>query len=107
MEEKMYPSPTIVSRINRVARVLLIVAVLNFAAFWVGSLILGGSANAGKVENGRCYVGDHGNFTEVSREAFLYSQIHSVSVWITHPLAGIAGMVLVLSKISLSTRPLS
>ena len=35
-------------------------------------------------ENGHYYVSSHGKMTEVSRGAYVYSLIHSVSVVMTH-----------------------
>ena len=35
---------------------------------------MGGSAGAGKVENGKYYLGSHGHYTEVTRSTFLTSK---------------------------------
>jgi hypothetical protein len=39
-------------------------------------------------------VGNHGVFTEVSRTTYIYSYIHTISIWITHPLTALAMIAL-------------
>jgi|SRR5581483_9131206 len=68
-------------------RVIWFGALTNFAVFWVVAVLKGGDAINGKVQDGRFFVGSHGNYTEVSKEFFDYSRAHSESLWITHPLA--------------------
>jgi hypothetical protein len=75
-------------------RSLVLLAVLNFVAFWYASLALGGDALNGKSEGGRYYLADHGRLTEVSEGRFRYSQWHSRSLFLTHPLGIIASMAL-------------
>jgi hypothetical protein len=53
---------------------------------------------SGKVEAGRYYVSNHGRLTEVGHAAFVYSQIHAHSLFITHPLAMVAGVILWLQQ---------
>ncbi len=67
------------------------VALVNFAAFWLIAVYLGGDAVNGKVQGDHFYLMSHGKYTEVSRAVFDYSKWHVYSVWITHPLAFIAG----------------
>jgi hypothetical protein len=68
---------------------------LNFFAFFVVSMSIGGDGVGGKRENGRYYVGDHGKFKEVSRAVWLFSGCHAVSIFVTVPLA-ILGFLLVM-----------
>lgn len=79
---------------------LLFIAFINFAAFWIISLSLGGDALNGKIQNGRYYVGNHGRYTEVSKEIWTYSKIHTTSIWVTHPI----GIILGAGFVTYSTR---
>jgi hypothetical protein len=67
----------------------VIVSVLNFALFLVGTLYLGGNAVKRKIETGKYYVWGyhHGTkgYAEVSRAAFDYSKWHADSVIVTWP----------------------
>lgn len=67
--------------------IVCLLAVLNFAAFWIGSDLLGGDAWNGKVENGHYYLSNHGRLTEVSAGVFTYSLWHVRSLFVTQPLA--------------------
>jgi len=51
---------------------------------------LGGDALNGREAAGRFYLGSHGRFIEVSRAVFTYSWWHTVSVFITQPIALLA-----------------
>jgi hypothetical protein len=70
----------------QVARsVLFGVFLLNFIAFVVGTLYLGGDAINGRVEDGHYYLWGkdrhgHGEFTEVNEEVFRYSRWHAYSL---------------------------
>jgi hypothetical protein len=54
---------------------------------------LRGDATNGKVEGGKYYVANHSKYTEVSRAAFIYSRFHCYSIWVTHPLAILCGLL--------------
>lgn len=60
---------------------LLVVAVLNAVAFVVTTIVLGGSALAGKVDGGKYYVGEHGQYTEVSQEVWTLSLYQGYSYY--------------------------
>ena len=47
--------------------------VFSFGIFLVVTIIAGGDAVNGKVEDGRCYFGSHGEYKEVSRAAYVLS----------------------------------
>ncbi len=66
---------------------LAVIGMMNFAAFFVSSIMSGGGATGGKIENGVYYLGNHGKFKPVSREVYQRILWHERSVWITHPLA--------------------
>lgn len=66
--------------------------ILNFLVFMAVSLWIGGDAVSGKEMNGKYFVASHGRLTEVSKSIFLYSKLHSYSLFVTHPAAMIAGV---------------
>lgn len=80
------------------ASILILVGMLNFAAFMVATMILGGDAVNGKADGQRYYVGNHGRYTEVSQSTFEYSRWHTYSIWITHPLMFVGGGILIRLK---------
>lgn|ERR1039457_4608608 len=69
--------------------IAVVVSVLNFALFLIGTFYLGGNAVKGKIEAGRYYVWGyhHGTkgYAEVSHAAFNYSKWHGDSVIVTWP----------------------
>jgi len=79
---------------KRVASILIVVGMLNFASFMIVALILGGDTVNGKSDGQRYYLGSHGRYTEVLRPTFEYSRLHTHSVWITHPLIFVGGGIL-------------
>lgn len=64
---------------DRTLKLLGYAGAVNFLAFLLSYLILGGDALSGKTEQGHYYLGDHGVFTEVSRTIFIYSACHAYS----------------------------
>ena len=75
----------------RVLSAICILGVLNFIALWVVSIVIGGDAFNGAIVDGHFYLGSHGKFTEVDEATFTYSLWQVRSVFITHPLAMLAG----------------
>ena len=76
-----------ISRKTRiVCYALFFLAWLNFAAFIFISLWIGGDAVSGRIEDGKYYVRNRHQYTEVSRQVFLYSKYHVYLVWILHPI---------------------
>src|SRR3954447_23816049 len=71
-------------------RTIAIVAALNFASFWLVAATHGGDATNGYQENGRYFVAQHGQHTEVSRAFWIYSYYHGLSIWVTHATVFIA-----------------
>jgi hypothetical protein len=71
--------------------VLFVVAMVNFTAFFIAALVLGGDALNGKVEDGHYYLRNKRKYTEVSRDVWLYSRAHAISVLVTHPLGAFGG----------------
>jgi hypothetical protein len=70
---------------------LFVIGIANFLAFFVMAVYLGGDAVNGKVTADHFYLMSHGRYTEVSESIYRYSLWHARSVWVTHPLALIAG----------------
>lgn len=66
-------------------------AVLNFTAFFIVALFIGGDAFNGKVENGRYFLANHGTYTEVSEAVYLYSKAHIILVICTIALVFLLG----------------
>ena len=79
---------------QNILRAILLIAMLNFFAFWYGALILGGDAVNGKEEGGRFFVGAHGKYTEVTEGVYRYSRFHVLSLLVTHSLGMVAGFIL-------------
>ena len=68
--------------------------VLNFLTFVIGAFMLGGDAVNGRMIGEHFYLAEHGKFTEVSEAVYTYSLWHVRSVFVTHPLAMLAGYLL-------------
>lgn len=77
-------------------RFLLVVFALcasNFAIFWIVGVAIGGDAINGKIVGSHFYLGSHGKLTEVSETIYTYSLWHARSLFITHPLAFVTGVL--------------
>lgn len=59
----------------------------NFVVFFLGALYLGGDAVNGRTVDGHYFLANKGHLTEVSHAVFMYSKCHTLSIFITHPLA--------------------
>jgi hypothetical protein len=59
-----------------VGGLIWLLIVLNFIASFFLPAILGGTASAGKVEQGRYYLGSHGHYTAVCETTFLFLQYY-------------------------------
>jgi ribosomal protein S18 acetylase RimI-like enzyme len=85
---KAYPQPAMTWKNTPIwLRVVGILAITNFASFWIIAVLNDGDALNGKEEAGRYFVNSHGRYTEVSKAFYDYSLIHGSSVLITHPAA--------------------
>ena len=72
---------------ERIGQILFAGAMVNFLAFIVHCMAIGGSANHGKRVAGQYYVGDHGRYTEVTAWQWQAMRVHEVSVLVTFSLA--------------------
>jgi hypothetical protein len=64
---------------------IVAIGAINFIAFAIIASHLGGDALNGKVEYGHYYLMEHGRYTEVSRNVWIYSRIHAISAIALHP----------------------
>ena len=71
---------------------------VNFAIFFVLSLLLGGTADNGMITDGKYYLGDHGKFREVSKAVFVFSEAYTRFTMDTFPLAFVAFPFLFLNE---------
>jgi hypothetical protein len=76
---------------NWVAYTVFIVAIVNFFAFVLVAIEIGGDALNGHEAGGHYFLSNHGTLTEVRRSIFEYSKWHAISVFVTHPLAMLVG----------------
>ena len=81
-----------------IAFTLFYFALVNFGAFVLGSLILGGDALNAPHPDGHFFLSDHGRLTEVSEGVWRYSRVHALSLFVTHPLGILSVAFVVLRK---------
>lgn len=74
-------------KLSLFACVIRYAAILNFFAFIMALLFLGGDALNSKQEAGRYFLGQHGKMTEVSAAVFAYSKWHAISSMLLIPVA--------------------
>ncbi len=55
-----------------------IIAIPNFLLFMIITQNQGGSALNGKVENGHYYLGEHGQYTEVSQAVYSLNRVYEI-----------------------------
>lgn len=63
-------------------------------AFFVFTAIIGGSAGLGYQEGGRYFVGNHGDYTEVSQTVWKISSVLEILFWIFIPLEFLGSWIL-------------
>jgi len=68
--------------------------VIVILGFFVFSMIIGGSAGNGYLEAGKYFVGDHGNYVEVSKTIWETSNIWGIFFWIFIPLTPIGAFII-------------
>jgi hypothetical protein len=64
---------------NKIPKIIAFIGILNFLAFVIVAVVMGGDALNGKASNGHYFLGSHGRLTEVSREVYVYSVCHACS----------------------------
>ncbi len=78
----------------KICKAILAMCILNFCAFSIGSVMIGGSAANGFIEDGAYFVSEHGTDTEVEKWVWNYSLWHFRSLLVSHPLAFIVIVIL-------------
>jgi hypothetical protein len=77
---------------SHLERVLFWLAIWNFVLFVAIAVPLGGDALNGMSRDGHYYLMQHGIYTEVSKPIFIYSTIHTLSLFVTHPVGVIVAL---------------
>jgi hypothetical protein len=81
-------------RRRKICNALIAIAAVHFAVFVATIVMLGGDALTGRVEDGHWFLGNHGQFLEVSHTAWLLSAILGRTlVYGTFPLGVIAALL--------------
>ncbi len=77
-------------RRNKVLIAIIGAGLLNFLAYTIIYAMIGGDAKNGWINEGQCFLRGHflrlgaeGHATQVSRPVWIYSYIHSISIWPT------------------------
>jgi len=78
---------------HKACQIIFQIAIINFLLFVFIAIMIGGDAVNGHAENGHYYLANHGQLTEVNYFVFMYSKLHAYSIFITHPLAMLAGFL--------------
>ena len=76
---------------RRLCILIFLFGLANFLVFVIAAIWLRGDALNGHAVDGRYFLASHGQLTEVDRAVFVYSEWHARSLFVTHPLAMIAG----------------
>ena len=87
------------NRLFRASSWAITIGILNFFLFAAVSIVIGGDALNGGLENGQYYLGGGGHHTPVPYLVFLFSQVHAYSVLVSWPA------IIVLSLVSWATWP--
>jgi hypothetical protein len=90
---------------RRLRNVGVTIALVNFFAFVVIALSIGGDAWNGKVEDGQHYLGSKSEYTPVSRAVWMYSRLHVLSLIVTHPLGALSGLIWIFAAESCPREP--
>ncbi|MBI3151601.1 MAG: hypothetical protein HYZ21_05685 [Chloroflexi bacterium] len=78
---------------HELCRGVALIALINFFLFVIIALTIGGDAVNGSIENGHYYLNGHGKLIEVNYFIFMYSKIHTYSLFVTFPLALLASFL--------------
>ena len=90
-------------RRNKLLIAIIGVGLLNFLSYTIIYAIVGGDAKNGWIEEGNCFVRGHflhpgkqGQATHVSAAVWVYSSLHSISIWPT--IGGVLSCMLLLAR---------
>ncbi len=77
-------------RRNKFLIAIIGAGLLNFLAYTIIYAMIGGDAKNGSIDNGQCFLRGHflrlgveGHATQVSPSVWIYSYVHSISIWPT------------------------
>ena len=82
----------IYAALTRRERFFFWLALVNFVIFVVLFFALGGNALNGTVRDGHYYFSTRDLTSEVSGPIFTYSILHTLSLFVTHPIAVVMGL---------------
>ena len=75
---------------NKILIAIIGAGLLNFLAYTIIYAMIGGDAKNGGINEGQCFLRGHflrlgieGHVTQVSRPVWIYSYVHSISIWPT------------------------
>lgn len=77
---------------SRAEKIVFWLALINLCAFVVGTVLLGRDAFNGTARNGRYFLAEHEHYVAVSRTVFIYSAVHTLSLFVTLPMGIVAGL---------------
>jgi hypothetical protein len=80
-------------RISKICKTIFYVCWVNFLLFGVISVLIGGDALNGRVEDGHFYLGGGGENVEVHCFVFVYSKLHAIVTIGLFPLTMLASLV--------------
>jgi hypothetical protein len=82
-------------RLLKLAVATVALGFINFLAFWIESLVLGGDALNGYAKDGQFFLGSHGAYTEVAQAVWIASLIHGIVTFASWPFVILAMAFLV------------
>lgn len=101
------PEPGRPDHRSRICLIVILIGLANFLAYSIGYLVIGGEAIHGLVKHaggGVLYYLAGRPDEPVSRAVFVYSAIHSTSIWVTFAAVMLAMLTLAKDRIVLSMR---
>lgn len=78
---------------GKATKILFVITVLNFGVWGVITSVIHGDAINGKIANGDYYVAMKGRYSEVSRNVYLYSYVHTCSQFVLFPAVILVGLL--------------
>lgn len=80
-------------KISLIINIVIVIGILDFILLFLSSIIIGGDAVNGYIQDNTFYVGSHGEYTKVSKLIWYISYYHVISVFITFPFMMVAGVI--------------
>jgi hypothetical protein len=79
--------------VKLISLAIFLIGLIDFGAFCIHSTLLGGSASDDNLDGNHYFVSEHGRRTEVSKSAYDRIKLHERTVWISFPIALVAGLI--------------